>query len=107
MSQTDLNGSVTVIGQITSNCSSDNFLANAYVDIENSNIHVSVSTENSGNYLLNLYDSKGNLIFNNNIELREGNNNFRIPSNNLTAGIYLLNINGDIDKYSQKLFIRK
>jgi hypothetical protein len=107
LSQTDLNGFVTVIGQTTSNCSSDNFRANAYVDIENNNIHVSVSTENSGNYLLNLYDSKGNLISNNNIELREGNNNFRIPAINLTAGIYLLNINGDIDKYSQKLFIRK
>jgi hypothetical protein len=107
LSQTDENGLVANLGQITANCTDDTFEANAYVNLESNFIQVSVFTENNGNYNLNLFGSDGREIVSDNIKLQKGYNNFQIPSNNMVAGIYMLNINSEIDNYSQKLFIRR
>ena len=62
------------------------------------------SSEKSGAEI-SIYDISGKYISRRNIELVKGENNLNIDVNNLTKGIYFINISNELNSFRRKLVV--
>ena len=79
---------------------SENKLKFAY--LADKNVIRIENPENDKNVIVNIFDSNGKRFFSNTVS----ENLFEIDSSQLPSGIYFLNINSDIKRYSGKVIIQ-
>jgi hypothetical protein len=69
-------------------------------------VHVALLSKESTTAVLSITNMMGQLVYSENINLENGQNQYQIPVNSLGAGFYLLNIKSPIGVSTQKLIIR-
>jgi len=92
--QVDIDGSSTIYNIINVNCESNNSsYFNIYPNPSNGNIHLILNDQRiSGDALVRILDTKGNLILNKTINVKDGINMY-IVDEEISSGIYYININ--------------
>lgn len=69
-------------------------------------VHVALLSKESTTAVLSITNMMGQLVYSENINLENGQNQYQIPVNGLGAGFYLLNIKSSKGVSTQKLIIR-
>jgi hypothetical protein len=100
--QVDFDGSIEYHRIIASNCHNYSF------DVVNTNLSdykldLLVTSSSNENLIISLYNSTGQLIVRETKEINQGNNNIVLTNFNISSGIYLLSIKGEVHTYSEKL----
>jgi hypothetical protein len=92
--QVDIDGSSTIYNIINVNCENNNSsYFNIYPNPSNGNIHLILNDQRiSGDALVRILDTKGNLILNKAIDVKDGINMY-IVDEEISSGIYYININ--------------
>lgn len=69
-------------------------------------MNVAISSEESANATLAIYNLMGQIVYSENVALNEGNNIVNVNINNLNAGIYMVNVKTVKGTATQKLIVR-
>ncbi|MCQ2284534.1 MAG: T9SS type A sorting domain-containing protein [Bacteroidales bacterium] len=69
-------------------------------------MNVAISSEESANASLAIYNLMGQIVYSENVALNEGNNIVNVNINNLNAGIYMVNVKTAKGTATQKLIVR-
>lgn len=102
--QVDYDGSVEYHRTVASDCI-NNFFEVTSTKLKRDNLEISISADLDENIDIYIYDNTGKLIVINSKQIIKGNNSLFINGFNISSGIYLLSINGEINHYSEKLFV--
>lgn len=68
---------------------------------------ISFETENSDLLMLSVFNSTGQLVFNTSFNNVEGEIDYELNTQNLSNGLYIINLNDGINTYSKQLLINK
>lgn len=104
LKQVDFNGTFEYFDVIASTCTSDNsFIVNQIILNENV-FQFNVTTTENEKLNIYLYDYRGRLITNETKIVNKGVNQLNLNKLNLSNSIYMLNIVGEKNHYSTKVF---
>lgn len=78
-----------------------------YPNPANSNVTISLFSDEDQNAIVNLLDLTGRTVLSKQFDLNEGSQNMEIDINAISKGIYLLQLNANGEKTIQKLVIEK
>ncbi len=100
--QIDFNGDAKYHRIVASHCENEGFKVTKSHLTQN-NLNLVIKSGNNENIRVNIYNSTGKLIYNNSETLQTGENSINCRNLNISSGIYLVSIVGDVHKYSTKL----
>lgn len=78
---------------------------NAY-DVDNRDLVVEFTAAMNEAFTVTLFDASGRMILNSNGRAIEGMNKVRIPTSNLSHGIYIVNLQNDSKRFSKKVMLK-
>lgn len=104
LKQVDFNGNFEYFDIIASNCNSEsNFVVNQIILNDNA-FQFSVTTSENEKLNIYLYDYRGRLVTNETKIVNKGANQINLNNLQLSNSIYMLNIVGEKNHYSTKIF---
>ncbi len=103
--QVDYDGSLEYHNIISSNCHDYNFKV-VRSKLTSNKLDLLITSGANETITIEAYNTIGKLIFSEKKSLQQGANQINISNFNISAGIYLLTINGEHNQYSEKLITR-
>ena len=77
-----------------------------YPNPASSNVNIAISSTESGNATLAVFNLMGQMVYSENVALAEGNNLVKVSVSDLNAGVYMINIKTSKGTSTQKLVVR-
>jgi hypothetical protein len=102
LKQVDFNGVYEYFNVISSNCNSSTFEVANFI-VNNNQLNFKIRTELGEEFKIGLYDSRGRLLSDEKLKIEEGLSLISLTELNLSPGIYLLSIIGEVNNFSTKL----
>ncbi len=105
LKQTDFDGKYSYSSIISVNSKIESFeIIRTYTNDGIMNIYLNSNTDNAA--LIELYDIRGSLMFNDKLKIHKGINSYKFDVSNYAMGIYLLRINNANKLINTKLYIK-
>ena len=103
--QVDYNGQHTYYRVFASNCYNNEFEV-VHTQLNSNNLDLIINSFEQENIVVYLYDIHGKLIIQENKTLGIGNNKLNVSQFNISSGVYLISIVGEVHHYQSKLLKR-
>lgn len=103
LKQVDFDGATIYHQIINSDCSVNEFEVTQLL-LNNNDLNFNITSSQNENIIIYFYDYRGRVIRKKSIFLNEGLNFIELNNFNISTGIYMLSITGELNNYSTKLF---